>query len=99
MLGKDAAVGEFGGVTGPGHSQAPGFFRLPRAGGSDFADGDLEEWLETSVEHPNTFGADEELHGSRWRASGLKAPAVDKHEGPQLVGLVVGLGIGLGGRQ
>ncbi len=67
MLGKNAAVGEFGGVTGPGHSHAPGFFGLLGAGGRDFADGDLEERLEAPVEHPNTFGADEELHGSRRR--------------------------------
>src|SRR6266550_3595382 len=99
MLGKDAAVGEFGGATGPGHSQAPGFFGLLRAGGSDFADGDLEERLETPDEHPNTFGADEELHGSRCRSSGLKAPAVDNHEGSQFVGLVAGVGSGFGRRQ
>jgi len=58
---KNAAVGEFGGVTGPGHSQAPGFFGLLGAGGSDFADRDLEERLEAPVEHPNTFGADERV--------------------------------------
>src|SRR5260370_12157761 len=88
MLGKDAAVGEFGGVTGPRDSQAPGIFGLLRGGGTDFADGDLEERLETPVEHPNTFGADQELHGSRWRASGLKPPAVDNPEGSQFLRLV-----------
>jgi len=77
MLGKNATVGEFGGVTGPGHSQAPGFIGLLGEGGSDFADRDLEEGLEAPVEHPNSFGADEELRGSIRRVSRLKAPAVD----------------------
>jgi len=60
-------------MTGPGHSHAPGFFGLRGAGGSDFADRDLEERLEAPVEHPTLFGADEELHGSRRRVSWLKA--------------------------
>src|SRR5260370_22232393 len=84
---------------GRGLSQSRGFWVLPGAGGSDSVGGDLEERLETPVEHQNIFGADEELHGSRWRASGLKAPAVDNHEGAQFVGLVVGVGIRFGGRQ
>src|SRR5712664_2088028 len=99
MLGKDAPVREFRGVAGPGQPQAPGFFGLLRAGCSDFADGDLEERLETPVEHPYTLGADEELHGNRWRATGLQAPAVDNYEGSHFVGLVVGVAIGFSGRQ
>jgi hypothetical protein len=97
MLGKDAAVGELCGEAGRGHSKEPGILGFLRAGGSDFADGDLKERHEIPVEHPNTFGPDEELHGSRRRAAGLKAPAIDDNESAQFACLIVGVGFGLGG--
>ena len=83
MLGKDAAVREFGGVTGPGDSQAPAFFGSLRAGGSDFADGDLEERFKMPVNYANVLGAEEKLHGDRRRASPLIASAVNDNKSSQ----------------
>src|SRR5439155_21223364 len=99
VLGKYAAVGEFDGVIGPGQAQPPGLFGFLGAGDRDFADGDLEERLEAPVECPNAFAADEELHGSRRRPSGLITPSIDDKESSQFAGLVVGVGIGFAGRQ
>src|SRR2546423_14020626 len=99
MFGKDATVEEFSGVPGPGHSQAPGLVEFLGAGSSNLADGDLQETLEAPIENENAFDADEELPGSRRRASLLIAPPIDNNQSCQFSGLVVGVGAQLGGRQ
>src|SRR6266566_6340754 len=87
MFGKDATVGEFSGVPGPGHSQAPGLLEFLGTGSSNLADGDLQERLESPIENENAFDADEELRGSRRRASLLIAPSIDDNQSCQFSGL------------
>src|SRR6266550_3458764 len=99
MFGKDATVGEFSGVPGPGHSQAPGLVEFLGTDSSNLADGDLQERLEAPIQNENAFDADEELRGSRRRASLLIAPSIDDNQRCKLSGFVVGVGAQLGGRQ
>src|SRR5438445_1697143 len=99
MFGKEANVGEFSGVPGPGQAQAPGLVEFLGAGSSNLADGDIQERLEAPVENEDTFDADEELRGSRRRASLLIAPSIDDNQSCQCSGFVVGVGAQFGGRQ
>ncbi|PYU40656.1 MAG: hypothetical protein DMG53_22540 [Acidobacteria bacterium] len=88
MFGKEATVGEFSGVPGPGQAQAPGLVEFLGAGSSNLADGDIQERLEAPVENEDTFDADEELRGSRRRASLLIAPSIDDNQSCQFSGFV-----------
>ena len=64
VLGKDALVGEFGGVIGPANLQNPVVLCLclDGIGGKDFGGGNHEERLKMRIERPDAFRTDEELH-------------------------------------
>src|SRR5882724_4693283 len=55
--------------------------------------------MKVRVEHGNMFGADEELCSEGRSFSQPESSAINDHESSQLASFVIGIGIGLGGRQ
>ena len=62
--------------------------RFDSVGRNDLPDWDHEERAQLRREHPNIFGANEELHRERRRGGGSVLAAIDYHECLQIFGLL-----------